>query len=190
MVYFTCDVCGRSAKGYWPCDCPENETLKNMKLRVGCRILDCYHYNDGVNEYLYEKLETLQNEVIFMKICLGGGEEEHEDYWKLVLISQMSFDDHDHRIKKLQPYYLNYVARAILDNNDHNSDYCEEDSDCDDRSLPCGKTWAELDQELIDYHKNQWCGKTWAEFDREEIANHNGCTWCNNLPPVSYDLDG
>ncbi len=71
--YYTCNVCGATAKGVWPCDCPRKTTLKNMKARVGCKIIRACHGFDGINEYLFEKLRTRHGKTLYHATCLGGG---------------------------------------------------------------------------------------------------------------------
>ena len=93
-IYYTCNECGATAKGVWPCDCPRKLTLKNIRARVGCKILKSCHGFDGVNEYLYEKLQSRKGETFYHATCLGGGGGEYDNDWKIVEISKKEFDAH------------------------------------------------------------------------------------------------
>ena len=91
-VYYTCSNCGKTEKGSWPCDCPTVETNNNIMLKLGCKILNARVSSNGINQYLLEKLQTPSNEIIYMSTCLGGGDGEYEDQWKVVLIDEEKFN--------------------------------------------------------------------------------------------------
>lgn len=118
-VYYTCEICGKSEKGMWPCDCPEKETNRNIQRRIKCRILVAFQAFDGANWYLYEELKDNDNGIVHMRICLGGASGEYEDHWKIVIIDEYDFDEHHdlYRLDELQKAGKVWTIKGEVDPN-------------------------------------------------------------------------
>lgn len=102
-VYYTCDECGETAKGCWPCDCPEKKTARNIQKRVGCTIVSAFQIYNGINWYLYEQLQNRVGLTLYMCTCLGGGSGEYEDHHRIVQLNEESFAEKEKEYNLTNP---------------------------------------------------------------------------------------
>jgi hypothetical protein len=91
-VYYTCDECGKTTKGCWPCDCPEKEIDRLTKLRIGSTILDAFQYQNVSGKSLWEKLRRATGEILCTITWLNGSDSTCLSEWWLVETPEADFD--------------------------------------------------------------------------------------------------
>lgn len=100
-VYYTCKKCGQREEGVWPCDCPDQERKRLIQARIGCKIVAAFERYNGANYYLYEELKDKDAEFLYTKTCLGGGDGDYEDHWKLVELHESTFYEEKQKRKHI-----------------------------------------------------------------------------------------
>ena len=66
--YVTCEICGVEEKYYLTCGCYKKRNSEISQLKIGCKILHTVIDDD----FIFEKLETPNGEIIFIQTSLGN----------------------------------------------------------------------------------------------------------------------
>ena len=87
--YVTCDICGEEGKYGLNCNCYQERTIENVKLKIGATVLNAEIKDD----YIHETLQTKDGKILYMITCISGQHGEHEDHEKVVIVETELADE-------------------------------------------------------------------------------------------------
>jgi hypothetical protein len=93
-VYYTCYICGKTEKGFWPCNCPAEQAKLDFKKLVGMTILEVVLLDSQHGgAYLSFKTRSPTGDTVFFR-CSNGGEvgEYVQDHPFCDIIDEQEFD--------------------------------------------------------------------------------------------------
>ena len=96
-VYYTCDICGKTEKGMFPCDCHLQMAKAKIQNLVGKVVLQVQIVQNGETNAMIFKVQDPNewNSRIFYVYVETGGREDQDDYNRATvdLIEQDEFEE-------------------------------------------------------------------------------------------------
>ena len=137
---YSSEKCNCTKTGSWPCDCPEKEIERLVQLRVGCIIVEAFHFFSDGTRYLHEKLQRKDGGFIYTMSCFGSDGTAGLDRWVLVETSESDFyaaqgqfaeeDEQQYKIVALASadglFYGIFLADTILYDEENYTIYCDK----------------------------------------------------------------